>query len=88
MRVLASVPAVIDRSSPVNVFFDVDVPSVSVSDCEIVEPQAFSLSRERDASVALECVTKVHIEPPVKVVAEAVRNRPAPQSSLFKSGIG
>ena len=40
--------------SLVNVACDVDLSSVSVSDCEIVESQvlSLSLSRKRDASVA------------------------------------
>ena len=54
---------------------DVDLSSASVSDCEIVEPHTSSLSRKRDASVALECETKMNIEgSAVKAVPEAVRN--------------
>ena len=49
----------------------------SDSDCEFDQPQTFSLSRKREACVALECETEKNIEgPPVKAVPEAVRNRP------------
>ena len=53
--VLASVPSVLVVISLVNVVCEVDLPSVSVSDCEIVEPQTLSFCRKRGASVALEC---------------------------------
>ena len=81
--VLASVSLVLSLISLVN---DVNSPSVAVSDWEIVESQTFSLSRKRDAGVALECEAKMNIEgPAVKAVPEAVRNSPTPQSSLFKA---
>ena len=34
------------------------------SDCEFVKPWTFSLSRQRDAGVALECETTMNIEWP------------------------
>ena len=43
--VLVSVPHVLDLISPANLVCDVDLPSVSVSDCEIVEPQTFFLQQ-------------------------------------------
>ena len=44
----------------------------SDSDCEFVEPQTFSLSNKREASVALECETVMSIErPPVKSCARS-----------------
>ena len=56
------------------------------SDCEFVEPQTFSLSRKRQASVALEGETETNIEgPPVKAVRESARRRPMPQGSLFEA---
>ena len=58
----------------------------SDSNCEFVEPQIFSLSRTREASVARECETDMNIEgPPVKAMPESVRRRPTPQSSHFKA---
>ena len=53
MCVLASVLSV-PLVSPVNLVCEVGPPSVSVSDCEIVEPRTFNFSRKRGASVALE----------------------------------
>ena len=70
----ASVPTGADSLWQVNVSCDV---VVSDSGFEIVEPQTFSLSRKREASVAVECETKMHAEgPPVKTVPETVRRRP------------
>ena len=63
-----------------NVVCDVDLSSVSVSGCEIVEQQTFSLSRKRDASVALACERKMNIE---GLLVKAYR--PTPNSSPFKS---
>ena len=58
----------------------------SDSNCEFVEPQIFSLSRTREASVARECETDMNIEGPlVKAMPESVRRRPTPQSSPFKA---
>ena len=47
---------------------------VSESDCEFGEPQTFfSLFRQKEASVALECETEMNIEgPQVKAVPESV----------------
>ena len=53
MCVLASVLSV-PLISLVNLVCQVGPPSVSVSDCEIVEPRTFNFSRKRGASVALE----------------------------------
>ena len=51
-----------------------------------VDSQTFSFSRNRCASVVLECEAKMNIEgPTVKAVPEAVRNRPTTQSALFKA---
>ena len=44
----------------------------SDSDFDFVEPQTFSLTRKREASVALECETEMNVEgPPVKAAPEA-----------------
>ena len=72
-------------------FSDVNLVCEAVysdSDCEIVEPQTFfSLSRKREASVALECETEMNIEgPPVRVVPESIRKRPTPHGSPFLAG--
>ena len=84
--VAASVHLVLDLTPPVNLVCEVGFPSVSVSDCEPVDPQTFSFSGKRCASVVLECEAKMNIEgPPVKAVPEAVRNRPTTQSALFKA---
>ena len=78
--VLVSVPNVTDLISPASVASDV---VFSDSDCELGTPQIFSLSRQREASVALECETEMKSEgPPVKAVSETVRRRPTPQGSL------
>ena len=54
----------------------------SNSDCEFVQPQTFSRSREREASVAFECETEVNFEgPPVRAVPASVRRSPTPQSA-------
>ena len=74
----ASVPTVVDLLSLVNMVPDV---VVSVPDCEVMKPQTFSLSRKRDAGVALERETKMNIEGrPVNAVP-----RPTPQSSRSKA---
>ena len=70
-----SLPVVTFPCSNVNVvcqgFFFSD------SNCEFVEPQIFSLSRTREASVARESETDMHIEgPPIKAVPESVREDP------------
>ena len=52
--------------------------------CQFVEPQTFSFSRKREASVALACETEMNIEGlPVKAVPDVVRNRPTPQKFAF-----
>ena len=77
MCVLVCVLIVSGLFSLVEVVCGVVFPSDSFSDCEIVEPQTFSLSRKRNAIIALECEAKMNIEkPPVKTVQKAVRNRP------------
>ena len=74
--VLASPLVMLVVTSP---FPDVTVDCEVVftdSDCEFVEPQAFSHSRKREASVALECETEMSVEgPPVKLVPESVWRR-------------
>ena len=46
---------------------------------ETVEPLTFSITRTRDASVALVCEAKMNIgRPPVKAVPERVRSRERP----------
>ena len=80
--VLDCVPSVAGSLSQANVVCDV---AISDSDCEFVKPQTFSFSSKRNASVALECETKMNIEgPPVQAVPEAVTRRPTPQSVLSK----
>ena len=85
--VLASPPVVPVVTVP---FSDVNLVCEAVfcdSDCEIVEPQTFSFSRKREASVALECETEMNIEgPPVRAVPESIRKRPTPHSSPFTAG--
>ena len=78
---LVYVVTVLDLWSLVNVVCDLDLCLVSDSDCEFVKPQTCSLSKN-----VMDCETKMNIEePPVKVVPEAVWNKPTPQSSLFKA---
>ena len=89
----ASVLIMTDVFSLVNVVCEVDLPSVSVSHCEIVESKIFSsFSRKRDASVSLECEqrkkTKAGMEAapfqsvpkrtPVNAVPECLRDRAPP----------
>ena len=84
--VAASVHLVLDLTPPVNLVCEWGFPSVSVSDCETVDPQTFSFSGKRCASVALECEAQMNIEgPPVKAVPKAVRNRPTTQKCAFQS---
>ena len=83
----ASLPAVSVVTVPLpnmSVMCEV-VPDV---ECENVQPQTFSLSRKRRASVDFESETEVNSGgPPVEAVLEAIKNRPTPLSAFVVEAV-
>ena len=87
MCVLAALLAVSMVTVPLP---DVSVMCEFVSDveCENVQPQTFSLSRKRRASVDFESETEMSSGgPPAEAVPEAIKSRPTPLSALVVKAV-